>query len=431
MVTPDGVRKADVVIEGARMVRIGPGEGRGLAAVDAAGCFVLPGGVDPHTHFLADVESATRSAAFGGTTTAFCFTNPQPGEGAPDAVVRGRGLLAGKAAIDVALHAVIGEPDRLRPQDLDRLPQLGVRGVKLFLAYPEQGLMATDDRLYQVLKASTRLGFKVLVHCENGRLVEALIDENLKAGRTELIYFVRSRPPAAEEEATSRTLTIARLARALPYIVHMSTAGGMELIRRTRAAGQAVHAEVCIHHLLLDERRYRSRRGDRFLVVPPLRPREDVEALWAAIADGSIDAVGSDHSQSRYQPPRTGDFTGLPYGLPGIELRLPLLLSEGLRRKIPIERLVEIASTGPAKVFGLYPRKGAIVNGADADLVIWDPRPRWRVRATSIHDGLADTPYLGITVQGAIRDVFLRGQQLVVNRCLAGPATMGRPLGGR
>lgn len=428
MVTPRGLYRTDVVIDGGRIVNLGPRAGQGLTAVDAAGCFVLPGGVDPHAHFLADVAAGTRSAAFGGTTMSFCFTTPQPGERAPDAVRRGRRLVEGNASIDVALHAVIGEPDRLTSEDLEDLHRLGVRGVKLFLAYPEQGLMATDDRLYQVLKASRRLRFTVLVHCENGKLVDALVEENLRHGRTELVYFVRSRPPEAEEEATARTLTIAHLAGATPYLVHMSTAGGMALIRQARAAAQRVYAEVCTHHLVLDERRYRGRRAEQFLVVPPLRTREDVESLWRGIADGTVDTVGSDHAQSRYQPPKTSDFTGLPYGLDGIELRLPLLLSEGLRRRIPIQRLVEIASSGPARVFGLYPKKGAIVEGADADLVVWDPRPRRRVGASSLPAGIGHSPYAGITVRGKIRNVFLRGTQLVTDDDDIDAAAHGRLL---
>ena len=428
VVTRTGVRDVDVVIAGERIESVGPRQGRGLESVDAAGCYVLPGGVDPHTHFMGDVANATRSAAFGGTTTALCFTNPQPGEPAPDAVVRGRRHLEGQAAIDVALHAVIGEPAHLAGEDLERLHQLRVRGVKLFLAYPEQGLMATDDRLYEVLKASTRLGFTVLVHCENGYLVQALIDEHLRDGRSELIYFIRSRPPQAEDEASARTLTIAEVAGATPYLVHMSTSGGIELVRQARRHGRPVYAEVCAHHLVLDERRYRSKRAEQFMMVPPLRPKEHLEALWRAIRDGTVDTVGSDHSQVRYQPPATDDFTGLAYGLPGIELRLPLLLSEGLARKVSIERLVELACANPAKIFGLYPRKGAIAPGSDADLVLWAPQPRWRVKASDLHDGLRDTPYAGTAIKGRVRAVFLRGTQLVADGAFIGPRAAGHSL---
>ncbi len=430
MVTPKGVRPADVVIDCARIVSAGPPAGRDGATIDAEGCYVLAGGIDPHTHLLTGISPATRSAAFGGTTTALCFTSPGPGESAADAVIRARAELKGRSAIDVAFHAVIRDPDRVTTRDLERLTRLRVRAVKLFLAYPEQGLMASDGCLYGVLRESTRLGFTVRVHCENGGVVDALVNEKLAQGKRGPGDFVRSRPPAVEEEAIARTLAIARLAGAPVYITHMSTAGGIELVRAARDQGQTVHAEVCLHHLLLDARLYDGKRAQQYMVVPPLRLNKDSEALWSAIADGTVDTVGSDHAQSRYQPEpaNTGDFRSLPYGLPGIEVRFPLFLSEGLRRKIPITRLAELLATRPAQIFGLFPRKGAIMPGADADLVVWDPRPRSRVRASALHDDVGQTPYEGHPVRGAVRSVFSRGRMLASNGEMVGSASAGRSL---
>jgi dihydropyrimidinase len=190
---------------------------------------------------------------------------------------------------------------------------------------------------------------------------------------------------------------------------------------------------VCLHHLVLDESRSRGTHAVRFLVAPPLRAKEHLGALWSALADGTVDTVGSDHSQLRYQPPakEPSDFTTLPYGFAGIELRLPILLSEGLRRGLPIERIVDLAATMPARLFGLYPRKGAIIPGADADLVVWDPRPEWKVKPAALHDGVGDSPYAGLTVRGAIRFVLVRGRLIVANGELIGPAVRGRYLGGR
>ncbi len=428
VVTPAGVRRQDVVVEGERVASLVKRDGESGDRIDAAGCYVLPGGVDPHTHLLADVATATRSAACGGTTTALCFTNPQPSESAADAVIRARGRVEGQSAIDVALHAVIGEPDHLRSEELDRVQRLGVRAVKLFLAYPELGLMASDGCLYQILRGAARRGFLVRVHCENGSVIQALIDDFLARGRRQTGYFARSRPPAVEDEAIARTLAIAHLAEAAVYLVHMSTANGIQLVQAARARGQVAHAEVCLHHLLLDARRYGRARAESFLVVPPLRSAEHGQALWRAVADGAVDAIGSDHAQSPYQPPKAGDFTGLPYGLAGIELRLPLLLSEGLRRRIPIQRIVELAASRPARLFGLFPRKGAITPGGDADLMVWDPRPQWRVKASALHDGLGATPYAGMAVRGVVRFVLLRGQVVVADGELVGSALRGRCL---
>jgi dihydropyrimidinase len=278
--------------------------------------------------------------------------------------------------------------------------------------------------------AAVRLGVLVRVHCENGSIIQALIADYLTGGKRQARYFALSRPPEVEEEAIARTLAIAQLAGAAVYITHVTTAGGIGLIQAARARGRVVHAEVCLPHLLLDATRYQSKNAARFLVAPPLRQREDIEALWSAAADGTVDTVGSDHAQSQYQPhgQKPGDFTSLPYGLAGIELRLPLLLSEGLKQGLPIQRLAHLAATRPAQVFGLYPRKGAISPGADADLVVWDPRPEWKVKASSLHDGVGDSPYSGMTVRGTIRFVLLRGTLLVADGRWVGPASPGRYL---
>ncbi len=362
-----------------------------------------------------------------------CFTNPTSGEPAAEAVVRGRDEVKRHAEVDVALHAILGGPGRLTRQDLDKLPGLGVRAVKLFLAFPEQGLMASDGTLYRVLRSAARLGMLVRVHCENGSVIQALIGEYLALGKRQAEYFGRSRPPEVEEEAIARTLSIARLAGAAVYITHMTTDGGIRLVRAARADGQVVHSEVCLHHLLLDESRCRGRHAEHFLVAPPLRAKEQQDALWSALGDGTVDTIGSDHSQLRYQPPakEPGDFTTLPYGFAGIELRLPLLLSEGLRRGLPIERIADLAATKPAQLFGLLPRKGVISPGADADLVVWDPRPEWTVTRSRLHDGTGDSPYMGMKVRGAIRFVFLRGRLIVANGKLVGGASRGRYLARR
>jgi dihydropyrimidinase len=428
VVTPKGVRQTEVEVVGERVAGLGPRTGSDGEVIDARGCYVLPGGIDSHTHLLADVATGTRSAAFGGTTTALCFTSPRPGESAPKAVIRARRLVEGHAAIDVDLHAIIGDPSRVTTEDLEQLKRLGVRAVKLFLAFPEQGLMATDGCLYEVLHASARLGFLLKVHCENGSVIEALTAAFLARGRRAPAYFAYSRPPEVEDEAIARTLSIARLAGAAVYITHMTTAGGIERLRAARAAGQPAHAEVCLHHLVLDASLYRGRRAKRFLVAPPLRDREHAQALWSAVADGTVDTIASDHSQLQYQPPRRADFTGLPYGFAGVELRLPVLLSEGIRRGLSIERIAHLASTRPAQVFGLYPRKGAISPGADADLVVWDPRPQWTVKASDLHDGVGFSPYSGMTVRGAIRFVLSRGRLLVANGELVGSPISGRCL---
>ena len=419
VVTPRGVVGQDVVVEGERIRElVEPGTTTNLRVLDATGCYVLPGGVDPHTHLMTDVEPAARSAALGGTTTAISFTLPEEGETPAEALLRTRDELVPKAAVDVALHAYVSAPDRLTGADVAEVAELGATGIKLFTAYPELGLMASDRTVYETLRAAGPLGLPVLVHCENGGVIEALVDELLAAGKREARFFAASRPPAVEIEAIARVLALARLAEAPVYVVHISTAGGLRQVEEARADGVPVAAEACTHHLALDDSLHERADAERFLTVPPLRPRSDVEALWRAVLDGTLDTIGSDHSQLRYQPPPADDFTGLPYGLRGIEARVPLSLSLGRARGVSYERLCDLLATAPARIFGLYPRKGAILAGSDADLVVWDPDAVWWIEG--------DGPYAGLRVQGRIRAVLLRGAPLVEDGAWVGGKPCGR-----
>ncbi len=422
VVTPEGAREADVVIRDGRIAAVTPGgsePGGGAGErpggareelLDARGCVVLPGGVDPHTHPLPDLRRASESALAGGTTTLLAFTAPRPGETPADAWRRAERELLPLARTDVRLHPSIWEPERLRRADLVELRSLGATSVKLFLAYPELGMMASDRTLYETLRAARDLGLLTMVHCENGGAIEALVEEQLAAGRTGVEGFVAARPPEVEEEAVARVLALARLAGAPVYLVHLSSAGSLELVREARRRGQAVWAEACTHHLLLDDSCYRRADALAFLTVPPLRSREHVEALWAGVADGTIDAVGSDHAQSPYRPDvPEGDFRAFPYGFAGVEVRVPALLSEGRRRGLAWERLASLLASAPARAFGVA-GKGAIAPGADADLVVWAPREEWTVRARELRDGRGSSPYEGLRLDGRVRRVVSRGR---------------------
>lgn len=410
VVAADGTREADVVVEDGRIAAVEPCD-ESSQGLDARGCLVLPGGVDPHAHLLSDIVPAAVSALHGGTTTALSFTAPPPGETPGDAYRRALEELVPLAAIEVGLHPSIWEPDLLTRADREELVRLGARTIKHFLGYPELGMMTSDRTLYESLSQGSALGLLTLVHCENGDAIDARVDEAIAAGRTDVGGFVWARHPELEEEAVARTLALARVADAPVYLVHLSTAGSLDLVRSARARGQRVWAEACTHHLLLDESVYDRPEPERFLVVPPLRPRRDVDALWRAVADGTIDTIGSDHAQSVFQPPfPPDDFRGLPYGFPGAELRVPLVLSEGARRGVPLERLVDALSAAPARIFGLQPRKGVIAPGADADLVVWDPEPGWTVHAAELHDGLGVSPFDGLAVAGMVRQVVRAGR---------------------
>jgi len=421
-VLPGGARPADVVIEDGRiaaLARPGPAPA-GPGRIDATGCFVLPGGVDPHCHIMADVAAATRAAALGGTTTVLSFTNPGPGEEAAGCFLRRREQLAGgqlaggRPAVDVGLHAVLYRPDEVA--DLAALRAAGASGIKVFLAYSELGIMWSTRGLFELMTAAARHGQVVGVHCEEGDLIDGLAAEAVATGRTGVRVFARSRPPEAEAAAVARVLATARITGATCYLVHLSCAEALDQVRLARRRGSpGLHAEVCLHHLLLDDRCYLRDDAERFLVCPPLRPPGHPEALWQALADGTLDMVGSDHCQERSRT--IGEFApdgrGYRYGIAGLGPRLPLLLSRGLARGLPIERLAEVACANPARAFGHYPRKGAIAPGSDADLVIWDPAAQTSITADTFDDGTGDCVYAGERLAGMVRDVLLGGRVLV------------------
>jgi dihydropyrimidinase len=422
VITRDGPVRADVLIAGGKVAAVGEHPAGAGRLLDASGCWVLPGGVDPHCHLMAGVGQATSAAARGGTTTALSFTSPAAGEGALECLLRNRSEVAGGgAAIDLGLHAAIYDPDRISHEDLAAIRQAGAAAVKVFLAYPELGIMCSTKRLYEIMSSARRLGLLVQVHCENGPLIEALEAEAVGDGTADAApagprIFADTRPPEVEEEAVASTLAAASLAGAPCYLVHLSTAGALEQVRLARRRGQPpVFAETCLHHLLLDERCYNGDEAARYLVAPPLRARRDVEALWEGLADGTIDTVGSDHCQARTFTAGRLAAAGhsYAYGLAGIGPRLPLLLSAAIARDLPSGRIVQLAAENAARAFGHYPRKGALLAGSDADIVIFDPDGKTVLPGDGLGDGTADSVYAGQTASGSIRDVLLRGQLIV------------------
>ena len=468
VITPGGAARADVLIDGGTIAAIGDHGDPGGQRLDASGCYVLPGGVDPHCHLMPGVHPATSAAARGGTTTVLTFTGPAAGERDLDALLRNRGELErGGAVSDIGLHAAIYDPEHISPDDLAAVKRAGAAAIKIFLAYPELGIMCSTRRLYELMCAARELGLLVQVHCENAPLIDALVAEALHAeapqagtrpagapaggagatgvgaagaagggadgepGHPGARIFADTRPPEVEEEAVARTLAAASLADAACYLVHLSSAGSVEQVRLARRRGQrGVFAEVCTHHLLLDDTRYARADAERYLVCPPLRDRSDVEALWEGLADGTIDTVGSDHCQVK-------SFTTGPlaeaghhytYGLAGAGPRLPLLLSAAVARGLPIERVARLAAENPARAFGHYPAKGALAPGSDADIVIFDPDGEAVLSDDGFGDGTGDSVYAGMTVRGRIRAVLLRGQLIVSGGALVDDRRHGRYL---
>ena len=419
VVTPAGALPADVVIGDGTIVALAePGAAPAQAErLDASGCLVLPAGVDPHCHIMPDVAAATRAAALGGTTTVLSFTNPEPGEGAVQCLERRRAALAAaQPAVDVGLHAMLYRPDHVVPADLKALRDAGVCGIKVFLAYPELGIMWSTRGLFELMTAAARQGQVIQVHCEDGQLIEGLATAAISGGRTGATLFAETRPPEAEAASVALVLSAAAITGATCYLVHLSCSQATDQVRLAREGrSPALYGEVCLHHLLLDDRCYQRADAERYLVAPPLRPPGHPEALWQALADGTLDTVGSDHCQERSRT--TGEFApdgrGYGYGIAGIGARLPLLLSRGLARGLPIERLAEVACANPARAFGHYPRKGVLAPGSDADLLIWDPAAETTIAAGTFDDGTGDRVYVGERLTGQVRDVLLGGRALI------------------
>lgn len=432
--TPAGVLDADVVVVDGAVAAIGTADAAdvpGAREVDAEGCYVLPGGVDPHCHLMAGLEPSSRSAVLGGTTTVLSFSLPGEGEDTVAGFHAARAkVLAGESTADVGLHAMCYQPDALTAADVELLAEAGADAVKVFLAYAELGIMAGGYSLHRVMTAAARVGLPVQVHCEDGELIEAMVDRAHERQLSGATAFAGVRPPVLEEVAVRRALAVGRLTGARLYITHLSSADAIGHVRTARAQGhRGISAEACLHHLLLSDEEYRRSTAGDLLVAPPLRGREHVAAVRAALRDGLLDTVGSDHSQER--TPVDGRICpcgDARYGIAGVGARMPLLLSWGRQEGVPIERLAHVLSTGPADAFGYGPRKGRIAVGSDADLVVWDPTGRWTVEADSFQDGTGASPYLNRAVEGRIRFVSLRGRVLVEDGKMVGSAEPGRLL---
>lgn len=444
VVLDDRVVPAEIGIRGDRIAAVAEtGTLAGARTLDAAGAIVLPGGIDPHVHtrwpFLQattedDFFLSTRAAAYGGTTTILDSVIRRSPASVSDAIAGRRAQADGDAVLDYALHCAVGDPDDFDPAGIGpAVADAGVGAIKLYLAYKARGIMTTDGLMLRVMEAAAAAGAIVKVHAENGLIADANVERFYADGHTTAEWFPRTKPAWVEAEAIARACTIARKTGTALYVVHVSSAAGLAEIVRARALGATVIAETCPQYLLLDESVFARPDGHRFLCSPPIRSAADQEALWAGIADGTIDTVGSDHCVflTHQKDEHRNDFARVPNGLPGVETRLPLIVSEGTRRGIALPRLAAVLSTNVARTFGLYPQKGAIAPGSDADLVLWDPGATWTIESDRLHMGCDWTPYEGMTVTGRPRTVVVRGRVTVAGDEFLGERGAGRYLSAR
>jgi len=424
--TAADVYPADVLIEDGAIAAIGRlPDAAAAETIDAAGCYVLPGGVDPHVHFQTPTggtwtcdsfTTGTVAAAHGGVTSAIHFCVQEPGEPLDATVARWRGLLDDSPpVVDVGFHAMV--TDLSTPElraGLRSLPALGVSTFKVFMSGES---MLDGGTLLATLQEAARCGAMVMVHAEDGEAIDLLVAEALAAGRVAPRHHATTRPPETEALAVARAIGLARLAGASLYVVHVSSAQALRVVAEARAAGADVTGETCPQYLLLDER---CLDGDpdeaaKYLFTPPPRTPADQEALWDGLARGELAVVASDHGGFPLAAKRGhADFTRIPQGLPGVETRLGLLHHHGVRSgRLSLSRLVELLSANPARRFGLYPRKGAIAVGSDADVVVFDPERRTTIAAAALHSATDYSPYDGWEVVGAPRAVLVRGRVVV------------------
>ncbi len=435
-------QSADIAIEGEKICALAkPGHlpVDGAQVIEAGGLYVLPGMIDPHVHVTDRVagnmrggfELTSLGAIHGGTTTFYDFTIPLKGRELVQALDAQRAEAEGVVFSDFSLHSGI-PPMEL--DDVSQIPEAIAKGFPSFKSFmlSSRGRPEVDDRLlFAVMESCARHGGLPGVHAENGRLIAYFSQRLLKEGKNGIRYFADSRPNVCEAEAVQRALILAKAANSALYIYHVSSAEGVELIRKARHEGRPVYGETCPHYLLFTDEVYKQPLGSLLNRVPPIRSQRDQDALWEALADGTFSCVGTDDVATtlsrKRQAPAGPDFTDLPGGMPQIETRLALLHSEGvIKGRITLNRMVYLLSTGPARIFGLYPQKGTISVGSDADLVLFDPRLEKTITAGDLHCGADYTVYEGWKVKGWPVTTLLRGKIVTDRGALVDKTPRGR-----
>jgi dihydropyrimidinase len=419
----------DVYAEGERITLIGESlEVQADRVIDATGKYVLPGGIDPHTHLdmpfggtvtIDDVESGQTSAAFGGTTCHVDFIIQPQGATFAAAVDEWKAKANGKQVIDMGYHmAVTDLNDGGTLEELASLPDEGITSYKLFMAY-KGALMVDDETLFRTMETASQTGALVMVHAENGDVIDVLVKQALAAGNTDPLYHALTRPPEAEGEATNRAIQLAHLAGAPLYVVHVTCREAVEPIARARDLGWDVWGETCTQYFFnsLDDIAKPDFEGAKYVYSPPVRDKSNWDVLWNAVRSDALSAISTDHCAFLWDGQKTmgrDDFSKIPNGGPGLENRLQMIHEFGVRAgRISLNRMVELLSTNPAKLFGLYPRKGTIAVGSDADIVIFDPEKTVTISASTHHSKSDYNLFEGTEVTGVPEVVLLRGQVLV------------------
>lgn len=425
VVTADLTYVADIRVEGGKITEIGQNL-TGGEVLDATGCYVMPGGIDPHTHlempFMGtyssdDFESGTRAALSGGTTMVVDFCLPSPNQSLLEALQMWDNKTS-KASCDYSFHMAITWWGEQVFNEMADVVDRGITSFKHFMAY-KGALMVDDDEMFSSFQRCADLGALPLVHAENGDVVAQMTAKLLAAGNNGPEAHAYSRPPEVEGEATNRAIMIADIAGVPVYIVHTSCEQAHEAIRRARQAGKRVYGEPLIQHLVLDETEYFNKDWDyaaRRVMSPPFRNKQHQDSLWAGLQSGSLQVVATDHCAFTTAQKRNGigNFAKIPNGTGGLEDRMPVLWTKGVKTgRLTMNEFVAVTSTNIAKILNMYPKKGAILVGADADLVVWDPKRKKTITAAKQQSAIDYNVFEGIEVEGLPRFTLTRGQVAV------------------
>lgn len=409
--------------------------------IDATGKYIIPGGIDAHTHFdmpltdtirsVDDFETGGIAAACGGTTTIIDYAAHEHGESIEQGLENWVHKAEGKAVIDYGFHMTLSEFTDHTLDGMARMVEEGVTSFKVFTAYPGR-MMIDDEAILKVMKKSEELGSLVCVHAENGHIIDVLIEEALAAGNVSPKYHPLTRPASGEGEAAQRVITLAALANAPTLIVHITCADVLEHLSQAQAKGIPVFGETCPQYLFLSDELYAlpEFEGAKYVMSPPLRGREHQKSLWQGIENRTIQTIATDHCPFFFNGHKTRgreNFTLIPGGIAGVETRMSLLYTGGVHEgRISMNQFVDLVSTAPAKLFGLYPKKGTIAPGSDADIVIFDPEQNTVISAVTHHSNADYSPYESMRVKGMPELVFSRGSLIVQDGNFVGTAGAGQ-----
>ncbi len=440
VITATDFYTGDVFIEEDTITAVGSGlPMKADRVIEAADRYVIPGGIDCHTHLdmpfggttsADDFESGTIAAAFGGTTSIIDFAIQYRGQTLHHAWETWMRKADGKAAIDYGFHMIMTEVNDQIEREMDALVRQGVTSFKLFMAYP--GVFMLDDAsIFRAMMRTGQNGGTICMHAENGSVIDVLVQKALAEGKTAPKYHALTRPARAEGEATHRAIALAEIADVPVYIVHLSAAEALAMVTEARDRGLPAFAETCPQYLFLSYDTYEEPgfNGAKYVMSPPLRPRETQDRLWRGLAFNDLQAISTDHCPFCMKEQKVlgeHDFSKIPNGAPGIETRMSLVYDGGVRTgRISLNRWVELTSTSPARIFGLFPRKGTIAPGSDADIVIFNPAKKQKLSVETLHMNVDYNPYEGREVYGVSETVIARGKVIVENGRFTGRAGAG------